>query len=159
MPYIQNPNKGEECVFCQIQESIDGTDNLIIHREESCYVVLNRYPYTSGHLMVVPFDHKPDLDGLSQNSRMEILKLTSQCITVLQAEYHPHGFNIGANIGSAAGAGIPRHFHFHVIPRWEGDTNFLSSIGDTRLVPEALADTYQRVFAMWKKTYTEKDKK
>ena len=157
MAYIQNPDKGGKCVFCCIQEFQDDPENLIIYRGVYSYVVLNRYPYTSGHLMVVPFEHKPDLDELLSDTRVEVLELVTKCITTLRSEYHPHGFNIGANIGSAAGAGIPKHFHFHVVPRWDGDTNFLSSIGDTRLVPEALEETYRRVKEGWKKISVEKE--
>jgi len=146
MSYIQNTDKGKDCVFCRAQESPDGQENLIIHRGKCTYVILNRYPYTSGHLMVVPFEHITNLDE----------GYITQCLKVLRTEYHSQGFNIGANIGSAAGAGIPKHFHFHVVPRWVGDTNFLSVLGETRLLPEGLEDTYHKVKNGWERLRAER---
>lgn len=149
MSYIQETEKENGCVFCQVQKSPDNFENLIVHRGTHTYVILNRYPYTSGHLMVVPLKHKPDLDNFSPETRAEMMELVTQCIHILRKDYHAQGFNLGANLGSAAGAGIPKHFHFHIVPRWNGDTNFMSAIGETRVVPEALEDTYQRVREAW----------
>jgi ATP adenylyltransferase len=148
MSYIQE-SKQEGCVFCQVQELPDGTENQIIHRGEQAYVILNRYPYTSGHLMIVTKEHKPDLEDFSPEARAEIIELTTQCIRVLRQEYKAEGFNIGANLGSAAGAGLPKHLHLHIVPRWGGDTNFMSSIGETRVVPEDLDVTYKRILFAW----------
>ena len=149
MSYIQESKTGNGCVFCYAQNSPNGLDNLIIYRGEHAYVILNRYPYTSGHLMVVPFIHKPNLDDFSPETRTEMIELTARCIHILRENYMAQGFNVGANIGSAAGAGIPKHFHFHIVPRWDGDTNFMSAIGDTRVVPEDLGDTYGKVRDAW----------
>jgi len=146
--YIQKP-KQDGCVFCKAQELSDGAENQIIYRGKHAFVILNRYPYTSGHLMVVSKDHKPDLDNFSPIARSEIMELTTQCVQVLRQEYAAEGFNIGANLGTAAGAGLPKHLHLHIVPRWEGDTNFLSSIGETRVVPEDLEQTYHRIFSTW----------
>jgi ATP adenylyltransferase len=149
MSYIQDLKKENGCVFCQVLDSPDGLENLVVYRGERAYVILNRYPYTSGHLMVVPFKHKPDLDAYSPETRAEMMELVARCIQVLRGDYNAQGFNVGANIGSAAGAGIPSHFHFHIVPRWGGDTNFMSAIGETRVVPESLEDTYRRVRDAW----------
>lgn len=143
--YIENHEKEKGCVFCIAQAKQDGVANLIAYRGELAYVILNRYPYTSGHLMVVPFDHKPDLEGLDPKTRAEMIELTSRCTNVLQNIYKPQGFNVGANIGEAAGAGVVGHVHIHIVPRWNGDTNFMTAFGQTRVLPEALEDTYQRV--------------
>jgi len=149
MSYIQDPKTNSGCVFCQAQDSPDGLNNLIVHRGSHAYVIMNRYPYTSGHLMVVPYKHKPELDDFSAETRAEMMELTARCIQILRGSYQAEGFNVGANIGSAAGAGIPKHFHFHIVPRWEGDTNFMSAIGDTRVVPEDLGETYHKVRKAW----------
>jgi ATP adenylyltransferase len=144
MEYIES-NKEDGCVFCSAQEKEDGADNLIAFRGERAYVILNRYPYTSGHLMVVPFSHRPNLEELDAETRAEMMELTSQCMTVLRKIYHPEAFNMGANIGESAGAGIKSHVHVHIVPRWQGDTNFMTVVGDTRVLPEAIESTYQRV--------------
>lgn len=153
MSYIKDPKSNDSCVFCQVQSFPDGFDNLIVHRGTKAYIILNRYPYTSGHLMVVPYNHKPDLDDFSAETRAEMMELTAQSIQILRVCYRPDGFNVGANIGSAAGAGIPKHFHFHIVPRWEGDTNFMSAIGDTRVVPEDIRDTYHRIREAWEQAF------
>ena len=156
MSYINDLKTENVCVFCHVLQEADSLDNLIIHRGETAYVILNRYPYTSGHLMVVPFEHKPNLEDLNQHTRFEIVEMVTDCIHVLKVHYRAQGFNVGANIGSAAGAGIPKHFHFHIVPRWDGDTNFISAIGETRVVPEALGDTYQRICEAWENLLSER---
>lgn len=149
MPYIQKQKTNDRCVFCLVQDSPDGVENLVVHRGKTAYIILNRYPYTSGHLMVVPIGHKSNLDELTPETRAEIMEFISRCIRILRVTYRAQGFNVGANIGSAAGAGIPKHFHFHIVPRWEGDTNFMSAIGETRVVPEDMMETYRRVKEAW----------
>jgi ATP adenylyltransferase len=151
MSYIMNNKNEDGCVFCHAQEQIDGCENLIIHRGPRSYVILNRYPYTSGHLMVVPYQHCATLEELSSQARAEMMELISSCVQILTQEYQAQGFNIGANLGGAAGAGIPQHVHFHIVPRWLGDTNYMSAIGGTRVVPEALDESYQRIDNAWKK--------
>jgi ATP adenylyltransferase len=153
MSYILENKNSEACVFCQVLEEPDCQGNLIVFRGQSAYVILNRYPYTSGHLMVVPFNHCDALEGLQLETRTEMMELISRCVQVLTTEYQAHGFNIGANLGGAAGAGIPQHVHFHIVPRWQGDTNYMSAIGGTRVVPEALDKTYKRVSEAWKNLY------
>ncbi len=150
MTYIEGPKSETDCVFCGALESPDGVENLIVHRGRKSYVILNRFPYTSGHLMVVPYDHVPSLEGLEPETRAEMIELTAASIRVLGRVYQPEGYNIGANIGEPAGAGIVEHIHFHVVPRWTGDTSFMSALAETRVLPEALTDTYRRVREEWK---------
>ncbi len=151
MTYIQNDLKkpGNGCVFCTAQEMEDCPENLIVYRGEHAFVILNRYPYTSGHVMVVPMAHEANLEALDEATRTEIMALTTRCIEVLRKVYHPQGFNVGMNLGAVAGAGIAQHLHMHIVPRWGGDTNFMSSIGETRVLPEALEDTYRRIQEVW----------
>jgi ATP adenylyltransferase len=144
MKYIEN-SKVEGCIFCMAQDMEDSAENLIAFRSERAYVILNRYPYTSGHVMVAPYDHRPNLEELDPETRAEIMELTTRCMTILRKIYRPPAFNMGANIGEAAGAGVKGHVHIHIVPRWAGDTNFMSSIGEVRVLPELLEDTYQRI--------------
>jgi ATP adenylyltransferase len=145
MKYIEASHKEEGCVFCNAQAQDDNTTNLIAYRGKHAFVILNLYPYTSGHLMVVPFEHLATLEELTQPTRAEMMELTSQCMTVLRKTYRPQAFNMGANIGEAAGAGVPGHVHIHIVPRWGGDTNFMSALGETRVLPESIEDTYSRI--------------
>jgi ATP adenylyltransferase len=143
--YIEKHEKEDACVFCDAQAKADGPENLIAFRGKLTYVILNRYPYTGGHLMVVPLEHMASLDELDIATRAELMELTSRSMTVLRAIYNPQGFNMGANIGEAAGAGVIGHVHIHVVQRWNGDTNFMSTLAGTRVLPETLEDTYRRV--------------
>ena len=145
MKYIETHNKEDVCVFCHAQAMQDGVDNLIAFRGRDSYVILNRYPYTSGHLMVIPFEHVSTLDGLAPSTRAEMMELTSRCTTVLGGVYKTQSFNVGINMGEAAGAGVLGHIHIHIVPRWAGDTNFMSSVGGARVLPESLEDTYKKV--------------
>lgn len=149
MKYIQNHDE-EGCVFCNVQAQPDSPENLIVFRGRRAFVILNRYPYTSGHLMVVPTDHQPSFEDLSAETRAEVMELITECIQVLRMVYKPEAFNVGANIGSVAGAGIAGHVHMHVVPRWGGDTSFMSSIAETRVLPESLEETWRRVRKGWK---------
>lgn len=149
MSYIENHSKAEQCVFCAAVMSTDDQENLIVTRSHRAFVILNRFPYTSGHLMVVPYQHCSSLEQLEAETRAEMMELTNRATLVLGDVYHPQGFNLGMNIGVAAGAGIAEHIHLHVVPRWGGDTNFMSSLADTRVLPEALEDTYRRVKDGW----------
>jgi ATP adenylyltransferase len=149
MAYMQNYEKKEECVFCEALADPDGTENLIVYRGNCTFVILNRFPYTSGHLMILPFKHCSSIDALDEITRAEIMEVTNTAIAVLKTVYKPQGFNVGMNIGDAAGAGIAAHLHMHVVPRWSGDTNFMSSLAKTRVLPEALGETYRRVREGW----------
>lgn len=147
MKYIQKNEKEEGCVFCNAQAKTDSAENLIALRGKYAFVILNLYPYTSGHLMVVPFGHIATLEELDPATRAEMMELASQCMSVLRKVYKPQAFNMGANIGEAAGAGVPGHIHVHIVPRWGGDTNFMSTLGETRVLPESIEDTYHRIRA------------
>lgn len=149
MSYIQKHKDESGCVFCEAQGVPDGPENLILFRGQRAFVILNRYPYTSGHLMVVPYQHEASLEGLDAVTRAELLELANLIMKMLGKEYHAQGFNVGINIGEAAGAGITEHVHLHVVPRWSGDTNFMSSLGETRVLPETLEDTYLRLKKAW----------
>lgn len=149
MEYINSDKNHATCVFCHATASADDRQNLVIYRGKFSFVILNRYPYTSGHLMVVPYQHQPSLELLDGGTRAEMMELASRSIQVLQTVYHPQGFNLGINIGAAGGAGILEHVHFHIVPRWVGDTNFMSAVADTRVLPEALEDSFQRILETW----------
>jgi ATP adenylyltransferase len=141
--------KSEGCVLCSICQTCDDQADLVVSRGSGCYVVLNRFPYTSGHMMVVPNEHLPSLEELSAPVRAEMMELAVHAMQALRRVYHPDGFNVGANIGEAAGAGIPGHVHLHVLGRWSGDTNFLPALANTRVIPEALDSTLTRLKAAW----------
>jgi ATP adenylyltransferase len=147
MKYVQT--HGEGCVFCSVQTQTDGPENLIVARGRLTFVILNRFPYTSGHIMVVANDHVPSLEDLKPESRAEMMELVTLGMSVLRRVYQPQAFNIGANIGEAAGAGVAGHVHMHVVPRWCGDANFMATVGETRVLPEALEESYQRIRASW----------
>ncbi|HKJ28209.1 MAG TPA: HIT domain-containing protein [Anaerolineales bacterium] len=148
MKYIQSFKKSG-CVFCQALTAEDDLKYWIVHRGEHAFVILNAYPYTSGHIMVLPYDHVPRLDELTQETRAEMMELVNKTTLTLTAVYHPQGFNIGINMGEAAGAGIEEHIHIHIVPRWQGDTNFMTAVGQIRVLPETLEDTYRRVKEAW----------
>ena len=149
MKYLDGSNKSDDCVFCAAQEMQDGAENLIAYRGERAYVILNRFPYTSGHLLVNPYQHVTALEDLDPETRAEMMELVTRATQVLAEVYHTQGFNMGANLGSAAGAGIEQHVHIHIVPRWFGDTNFMTAVGQTRVLPEDLNETYARVKAAW----------
>jgi ATP adenylyltransferase len=145
MKYIAGQVKKEDCVFCRALKQEDGEENLIVWRGKYSFIILNLYPYTSGHAMVVPFEHKDSLEDLEPAVRAEMMELIAALMRCLRGLYNPDAFNIGANIGAAAGAGIAAHVHLHVVPRWTGDTNFMTTVGETRVVPEVPAVTFRRV--------------
>ena len=152
MDYIQKPkNPDKTCVFCSAPAEADGEMNLIVHRGEGAYVILNLYPYTSGHVMIVPYEHCATLAQLDSQVRGEIMELANHAINTIGIEYKAQGFNVGFNIGEAAGAGISEHIHMHVVPRWQADTNFMTALGMTRVLPESLVATYQRLKQAWNK--------
>lgn len=148
MKYIESFKK-DGCVFCQAVAAEDDPKYYIIDRGELAFVILNVFPYTSGSLMVLPYKHEPKLDSLTPEIRAEMMELVNKASCVLNTVYHPEGFNIGINMGEAAGAGIEEHIHIHIVPRWNGDTNFMTAVGQTRVLPESLEDTYRRVKEVW----------
>ncbi|MCX6055842.1 MAG: HIT domain-containing protein [Chloroflexi bacterium] len=149
MKYVTDNEKPGTCIFCNYPSMQDGETNLIVHRGVTAFAILNRYPYTSGHLMIVPFAHVASIEELPGETRSEIMELVNQSIGILRKVYQPGGFNVGINMGTAAGAGIAEHAHVHVVPRWGGDTNFMSTTGETRVMPEDLKVTYARIVKTW----------
>lgn len=140
--YILAPKpKLDASLFTAIGQSSDDVENLVIARDRTCYALLNRYPYNGGHVMVVPYKEVPDLQGLTDEETADVWKLVRRCVTAIKAIMRPDGFNIGINMGKVAGAGIVEHLHVHIVPRWNGDTNFMPVIGQTSVVPEALKET------------------
>ncbi len=153
MRYLQGEGRspGAGCIFCVKPAQTSGcdVDNLIVHRGQLAFVILNRYPYNNGHLMVVPYQHVPSLEALEMPTLTELMILVKQALGVLRTIYNPQAFNLGVNIGEAAGAGIAEHVHFHVVPRWAGDTNYMTVVGQTRVIPEDLTETCLRLCAAW----------
>jgi ATP adenylyltransferase len=149
MSYVSQPPNDEACIFCQALGQPDGPTNLILHRGPRAFAILNRYPYTSGHLMAVPNTHVPSLEALDDATLLELMQLTNHCLAMLRRVYGAANFNLGANIGRSAGAGVTEHVHIHVVPRWDGDTNFMSTLSDTRVLPEALEETYAKLQQAW----------
>ena len=150
MKYIQDHEKEiKGCVFCVLLSQQDSSENLIIHRGENVFIILNRYPYTSGHVMVVPNYHTDTFENLDEATLNELMKMTTRAMRIIRKIYQPQAFNLGANVGIAAGAGIADHVHMHIVPRWNGDTNFMTSLGQTRVLPEELSETYHKMKLEW----------
>jgi ATP adenylyltransferase len=145
--FVTSAHKAAGCLFCELSQAHDDPKNLIVHRDKHCFVILNAYPYTSGHVMVVPYQHVDQLQLLPEPAAQEMMALTRKLEGILRELYHPDGLNLGMNLGKAAGAGIAGHIHMHVLPRWVADANFISVIGETRVLPEDLATTYKRIRA------------
>jgi ATP adenylyltransferase len=136
---------GDGCVFCSVAVREDDENTFILHRAARNFVVLNIYPYTSGHLMIVPFEHTADFAALAKETSDELMDLAKRVQAILEETYRPHGFNLGMNLGRAAGAGVSDHLHLHILPRWFADANFMTTVGETRVIPEDLRTTYERL--------------
>src|SRR5215472_15094300 len=145
--YVSGTAQSAGCVFCEAPKENDDEKARIVYRGQHCYIILNAFPYTPGHAMIVPYTHLDELRKLPGEAASEMIALTQKMESVLRDLYHPDGVNLGMNIGKAAGAGIAGHIHMHVLPRWTADANFISVIGETRILPEELATTYQRIKA------------
>jgi ATP adenylyltransferase len=144
--YLTEPkNPSENCIFCAMAAERRDQENLIVFRGNVNFVVLNRFPYTSGHLMIVPYAHAPLLSELSHEAAAEMMQLTRAVEGHLRAIYHPDGLNFGMNIGESAGAGIAGHLHMHALPRWRGDANFMTTVAETRVLPEELQVTWRKL--------------
>lgn len=150
--YITQADKAKECLFCAAIQGKDDANTLIVCRGQHCFVMLNAFPYTAGHVMVVPYDHVDELQKLSAPAAQEMMALTQRLEGVLRELYKPDGLNLGMNLGKAAGAGVAGHIHMHVLPRWIADANFVSVIGETRIIPEALETTYERIREKFKES-------
>jgi ATP adenylyltransferase len=149
LEYVQNADKQDGCIFCKAAESDDDEGQLVVHRGEHAFVLLNKFPYASGHLLVAPYRHGLNFGDLDDAEILEVHHLGAQGLDALAAAYGPEGFNLGWNIGRIAGAGIPDHGHLHVVPRWAGDTNFMPVLGDVRVIPEHLAATRAKLADAW----------
>ncbi len=143
--YIQSAQPADGCIFCEKAAAQQDEANLIVYRAEHNFVILNLYPYTTGHLMIAPYEHVSAIGEASEASLQEMILLAREAEKHLQSIYHPHGFNIGMNIGESAGAGVASHIHMHVLPRWKGDANFVSTVGETRVMPEDLRVTWRKL--------------
>jgi ATP adenylyltransferase len=142
--YVETAGAAEGCVLCRVLEA----DDHVVWRGERCAAILNAYPYATGHLMVLPLRHLGEIEDLGDDAT-ELWAGVRDAVVALKAAYSPEGLNVGSNIGRVAGAGVPGHFHVHVLPRWDGDTNFMTSVAETRVLPEALPVTYDKVRANW----------
>jgi ATP adenylyltransferase len=145
--YIKDAAGSDEhgCIFCEKPKAQDDTANLIVKRFEHCFVILNAFPYTNGHAMIVPYAHVDELAKLPREAANELMAISQRMEAVLRELYKPEGINLGMNIGKAAGAGIAGHIHMHILPRWTADANFMSVVAETRVLPESLETTYQRM--------------
>lgn len=147
MTYVTSTSPEDGCIFCRAWEVNDDRERLLLVRRELSMIMLNRYPYTCGHLMVAPVRHTAGMDDLSDAEMLDMMHGVRQACALLGDATRPHGFNIGINLGKAAGAGVEEHLHVHIVPRWSGDTNFMSVTGDVRVIPEGLMETYDRLAA------------
>jgi ATP adenylyltransferase len=143
--YVQKEKASAGCVFCQAAAEGRDEENLVVHRARKNYVILNRYPYSTGHLMVIPYEHVDMLQYASEETLQEMMLLTQRAQIHLREVYRPPGFNLGMNLGESAGAGIAEHIHMHVLPRWPGDTSFITTIAETRVLPEDLMVTWRKL--------------
>jgi ATP adenylyltransferase len=150
MEYILG-EKEKYCIFCVKPHEKSDRDNLILYREKNVFVIMNKYPYNNGHLMVVPYFHTSSFEGLNPEMLNDVMRVTKYCVDCLAQAFHPEGFNIGINIGKAAGAGIEEHLHMHVVPRWGGDSNFMAVTGEVRMIPEHILDTYDKLYPVFNK--------
>lgn len=144
MKYILG-EKRNRCIFCIGSGGDDDRKHLVLHRGQRCFVMMNRFPYNNGHVMVAPFRHVGMLENLDDDESLELMRLLQLCVTVMQKVLNPHGFNIGINIGQVAGAGVKDHIHVHVVPRWGGDTNFMPVLSETKVINEELKGTYDKL--------------
>ena len=145
LEYIEKDTPKGGCIFVDLPKQENDRQNLILFRGQNAFVMLNAFPYTNGHLMIAPYQHTAELEELDDATLLEINQLLARCTRWIKAAYRPDGFNIGINLGSAAGAGIPSHIHWHIVPRWSGDTNYMTTVGEVRVLPQSLQDSYDRL--------------
>jgi len=154
LEYIQSVDEEPGCFLCNAARSDDDVTHLVVHRGERAFVVLNKFPYSSGHLLVAPVEHGLNFDDLDDSTALEIHRLGADALRALRDVYAPDGFNLGWNIGRIAGAGVPDHGHLHVVPRWSGDTNFMPVLGDVKVMPEHLLQTREKLASSWPRSGT-----
>jgi len=150
LKYVVSANRSRDCIFCEVLTN-NSESTLLLYQGETCFIQLNLYPYSPGHLMVIPKRHLPSLTSATVQERIEIITLTALAEVALTEVYAPQGLNVGINLGSAGGAGVVDHIHVHVVPRWSGDTNFMTVIGDTRVLPEELEQTAAKLRPVFKR--------
>ncbi|MGB9611135.1 MAG: HIT family protein [Bryobacteraceae bacterium] len=148
--YVSTVSPGDECIFCAKAREDRDEENLILIRGRLNYALLNLFPYTTGHLMITPYRHVAQLEDLTDEESFELIQMTRQAVRCLRSVYRPQGFNLGMNLGECAGAGIAGHLHMHVLPRWTGDANFMTTIAETRVMPEDLRETWRKLSAAFR---------
>lgn len=150
MSYIEAPKpKDQGCVFCTSPADNKDEEHFIIHRGETCFAIMNLYPYTAGHMMIIPFRHTNIFESLTEQEALEMHNMITKAVKVLKCVMNPQGFNIGMNLGESAGAGVAGHLHVHIVPRWTGDNNFMPVLADTRVLSDAVENTYKRIKEAW----------
>ncbi len=145
MEYILSDQKEQDCIFCPGKDRSRDTERLILYVDSLAMVIMNRYPYVNGHLLVAPAKHVPDLDELSPKEMEHLLLMVRRSLRILKKEMSPGGFNVGLNLGRVAGAGVEEHMHFHIVPRWDGDTNYMTVLGEVRVIPQHIEETYRQL--------------
>jgi ATP adenylyltransferase len=153
MEYILSDKEGSECILCPGEDRSGDEARLILYVNHHCMVIMNRYPYNNGHLLVAPVRHVSGLDDLTGNETLDIMHWVQRSIDILKAVMNPEGFNVGLNLGQVAGAGLEKHLHFHIVPRWNGDTNFMTVFGDVRVIPEHIKATYRELRSHYDKIH------
>lgn len=143
--YVTGIGKTEGCVFCKLPKLDNDKDNLILYRGKTCFIIMNLFPYNNGHLMVIPYRHLNDFTLMTDEEMLEMNKLTSKALQAVKSTMNPQGFNTGMNLGRAAGSGIDDHIHYHIVPRWAGDSNFMPVIGQTKVISEHMVTTYDKL--------------
>lgn len=151
LEYIETADQPQGCIFCLKSKESEDRKNLIVYRGKTAFVILNRFPYNNGHVMIAPYAHTVEFSSLSDQEKLELMDLLDLTKAVLTSVVSPHGFNIGINLGRAAGAGIEDHLHIHVVPRWNGDTNFMPILASTKVIPESLDKTWVKLHEGFKK--------
>jgi len=150
MDYIRSPKKeSSACVFCDKLENVNDRENLVLYRSAHSFVAMNPYPYNNGHLMVLPYKHASDFDGMDDETMLDLIKMTRFSTDMLRKAFAPEGFNVGFNIGKVAGAGLGEHLHIHIVPRWTGDVGFMTVIGELRVIPQHLFNTYDTLYPIF----------
>jgi ATP adenylyltransferase len=147
--YVSKASPNDACIFCEAAARNEDSETFIVHRASRNFAILNLYPYTTGHLMIAPYEHVPTLELAHKDTLTEMIQLASIAEKHLRTVYRPQGFNIGMNIGECAGAGVAGHIHLHVLPRWMADANFATTVGETRIMPEDLRTTYEKLVGAW----------
>ncbi len=151
MEYILSDKEDDQCIFCPTEDRTNDEERLILYVGPMSMVIMNRYPYINGHLLVMPVRHVSTLDALSEEEALDLIITVRKTINVLKQEMSPEGFNVGLNLGKVAGAGVEEHMHFHIVPRWNGDTNYMTVLGDVRVIPEHIRETYKKLLPYFKK--------